>query len=43
MADAGWRLFCHFSAPAHVFGAHIAAVAASGLAGAVLAVQLARR
>ena len=22
MADAGWRLFCHFSDPAHVFGAH---------------------
>ena len=22
MADAGWRLFCHFSNPAHVFGAH---------------------
>jgi len=26
MADAGWRLFCHYSDPAHVFGAHTAAV-----------------
>lgn len=22
MADAGWRLFCHFSDPLHVFGSH---------------------
>ncbi len=43
MADAGWRLFCHFSAPSHVFGAHLAAIGATGLAGALLAVQLARR
>lgn len=27
MADAGWRLFCHFSAPSHVFGAHILGIA----------------
>lgn len=26
LADAGWRLFCHYSDPSHVFGAHTAAV-----------------
>ena len=26
MVDAGWRLFCHFSHPAHVVGAHFLAV-----------------
>ncbi|HEX6738195.1 MAG TPA: NrsF family protein [Vicinamibacteria bacterium] len=40
LADAGWRLFCHVSAPGHVFGAHLGAVlalaAASGLAGRLL-------
>ena len=40
MADAGWRLFCHFSDPAHVFGAHIAAVAVSAALGAQLAPRL---
>jgi hypothetical protein len=37
MADAGWRLFCHFSEPLHVLGSHtlgIAAAAAIGLAAA---------
>ena len=35
VADAGWRLFCHFSDPVHVLGAHtlgmaiVAALAAS--------------
>ena len=43
MADAGWRLFCHFSDPGHVFGAHIAAVAAAGLIGSQVARLLARR
>jgi len=43
LADAGWRLFCHFSDPAHVFSAHIAAVAASAVMGSQLAVILARR
>lgn len=37
MADAGWRLFCHFSEPGHVLGAHLLAVIAAGLCGAVLA------
>lgn len=33
MADAGWRLFCHFSDPAHVFGSHTLAIAITGLIG----------
>jgi hypothetical protein len=37
MADAGWRLFCHFSDPAHVFAAHTAAVAVTCGLGALLA------
>lgn len=40
MADAGWRLFCHFSDPGHVFGAHIAAVAVAGVLGVVTARHL---
>lgn len=43
MADAGWRLFCHFSEPAHVLAAHLAAVLASAAAGAVLSSGLAGR
>jgi hypothetical protein len=43
MADAGWRLFCHFSDPGHVFGAHLAAVAASALVGSQFASFLGRR
>lgn len=42
MADAGWRLFCHFSAPAHVFGAHIAAVAVAAALGSFIATRLPR-
>jgi hypothetical protein len=26
IADAGWRLFCHFSDPSHVLGAHAVAI-----------------
>lgn len=37
MADAGWRLFCHYSSPAHVFGAHTAAVAVTTLLGVLIA------
>jgi hypothetical protein len=33
MADAGWRLFCYFSDPKHVFGAHILAVVICGAIG----------
>jgi len=40
IADAGWRIFCHFSEPAHVLSAHLAAVIASALIGSLLAVRL---
>jgi hypothetical protein len=40
MADAGWRIFCHFSEPAHVLSAHLAAVVMSTLIGALAAVRL---
>jgi hypothetical protein len=42
MADAGWRIFCHFSEPAHVLSAHVGAVLVSMLAGAVLAPSICR-
>jgi hypothetical protein len=40
MADAGWRIFCHFSEPAHVLSAHLAAVVMSAILGSVIAVRL---
>jgi hypothetical protein len=40
MADAGWRLFCHFSEPSHVLSAHLGGVVIAALAGAVLAIRL---
>jgi hypothetical protein len=40
MADAGWRLFCHFSEPAHVLSAHLGGVIAAGLCGALLSQRL---
>ena len=40
MADAGWRLFCHFSEPAHVLSAHLGGVAVVALAGSALALTL---
>jgi hypothetical protein len=40
MADAGWRLFCHFSEPAHVIAAHLGGAAVTALAGAALAIRL---
>jgi hypothetical protein len=43
LADAGWRLFCHFSDPAHVFGAHTAAIAVTCGLGVVMATILTRR
>jgi hypothetical protein len=42
-ADAGWRLFCHFSEPAHVVAAHFGGVALAALAGAILTASLAAR
>jgi hypothetical protein len=37
LADAGWRLFCHFGDPRHVLGAHTAAVLVACLIGMLLA------
>jgi hypothetical protein len=42
MADAGWRLFCHFSAPTHVFAAHLGGIFVAGAIGALAARRLAR-
>lgn len=42
VADAGWRIFCHFSEPAHVLSAHLAAVIASAIVGSLLAGYLSR-
>jgi len=41
MADAGWRLFCHFSEPAHVLAAHFGGVLVAVVAGTALVTQLA--
>lgn len=35
-ADAGWRLFCHFTTPAHVLLSHTAGMLAAALTGALL-------
>lgn len=40
IADAGWRMFCHFSGPAHVLSAHLGAVALSAIVGALLSIRL---
>jgi hypothetical protein len=40
IADAGWRTFCHFSEPAHVLSAHLAAVVMSAILGSLVAVRL---
>lgn len=42
-ADAGWRLFCEFSDPAHVFPTHTGAVLIVTFLGAVTAAIAARR
>jgi hypothetical protein len=34
LADAGWRLFCHFSEPSHVLVAHLGSVLVAGAMGA---------
>jgi hypothetical protein len=36
MADAGWRLFCHFSEPAHVLAAHLGGVILAAVVGSAL-------
>ena len=43
MADAGWRVFCHFTEPSHVLSAHLAAVVMSTLVGVVAAQLLCNR
>jgi len=43
MADAGWRIFCHFSDPAHVFATHGLGIAATIALGAMLVPALLRR
>jgi hypothetical protein len=43
IADAGWRVFCHFSEPSHVLSAHLAAVVISAAIGSLLAVNIAPR
>jgi hypothetical protein len=43
MADAGWRIFCHFSEPSHVLSAHLAAVLMSTAIGSLLSVRLSVR
>ncbi len=43
MADAGWRMFCHFSEPAHVLTAHLGGVVAAGCLGAMLTRVLVQR
>ena len=40
IADAGWRIFCHFSEPAHVLSAHLAAVVMSAAIGSLAAARL---
>ena len=40
MADAGWRIFCHYGEATHVLSAHLGGVLASGVAGAAVAVTL---
>jgi hypothetical protein len=42
MADAGWRLFCHFSEPHHVLLTHLGGVLVAGAAGAWLTSRLTR-
>jgi hypothetical protein len=43
IADAGWRVFCHFSEPAHVLSAHLAVVIVSAAIGSLAAVRLCPR
>lgn len=41
MADAGWRMFCHFTEPSHVLSAHLGGVIASTAIGVLLSIRLA--
>lgn len=43
MADAGWRMFCHYSGPGHVVPAHIGGVVAVAVLGSLLGLLGARQ
>jgi hypothetical protein len=43
MADAGWRLFCHYSDPSHVVVAHLGGVTLAASAGLSLTAHLVGR
>lgn len=43
LSDAGWRLFCHFSEPAHVLTAHLGGILLAACLGALLLPRLRRR
>jgi hypothetical protein len=43
MADAGWRLFCHYSEPTHVLVSHVGGVVLAVSAGVAITSRLARR
>jgi hypothetical protein len=43
MSDAGWRLFCHFSDPAHVFGAHTLGILIVTVFGSLLSARFSER
>ena len=40
MADAGWRMFCHFSEPGHVLPAHLGGIAIAVVAGVMVSIRL---
>ena len=42
IADAGWRMFCHFSEPSHVLSAHAGGVLLAAAAGSAIALTLRR-
>ena len=42
IADSGWRLFCHFSHPAHVLGAHTLGIVVAGVLGMITATLMVR-
>ena len=42
-ADAGWRLFCHYSDPLHVLATHTGGVLVAALLGVLIAVSVAAR
>jgi hypothetical protein len=43
LADAGWRVFCHFANPAHVFGAHTSAAVLVTVVGVAVGTLAQRR